>query len=239
MLKFWLHIHDPAYHNPILATANNELNATNGFWLNSLKKLYDLFNWHWSGHPPTLSDIAKMTSDLHESFKYYWCQKIRCLSKTETLVAIGKKFEPENYITEIKCRKIRSSFAKFRTSSHRLEIETGRHAHIKRPGCRPTPIPRNLRHCMLCKELRITAIGDETHMLLHCPLLLDERKTLISVISNKIHGFSSLEDCEKIRIMLNSDGLMLNAVAKFIHTGLSLKRKPLCPPSDVVLLATT
>ena len=67
-----------------------------------------------------------------------------------------------------------SSIARFRTSSHCLFIELGRHF-------RP-PIPTSLRTCRFCKDCKV---DDELHMLLNCDFHSKERIVLMNEI-NKI-----------------------------------------------------
>lgn len=60
--------------------------------------------------------------------------------------------EHEMHLSCLNIRKFRDSMSKFRTGSHSLEIEVGRHSDR----------PRNERYCKLCNS----RIKDETHLLI-------------------------------------------------------------------------
>jgi len=94
---------------------------------------------------------------------------------------------------------------KFRTSSHVLEIERGRHT---KPS---TPVDQ--RNCNVCHVLE-----DEKHFLLHCQILTDERREFTSRILSKYPHFASMENDEKFIFLLqNKDAQIVTWTAKFIY----------------------
>ena len=55
MLKYWDHLEDDKYNNPILKEAKNECNNLmdiNGSWFNSMKQIFDIFDIRWMGARP-------------------------------------------------------------------------------------------------------------------------------------------------------------------------------------------
>ena len=54
MLKYWDHLEDDNYNNPILKEAKNECNNLdiNGTWFNSMKQIFDIFDIRWMGTRP-------------------------------------------------------------------------------------------------------------------------------------------------------------------------------------------
>ena len=68
----------------------------------------------------------------------------------------------------VNIEKSRKSLSRFRMSSHRLKIETGR-------WHKPEAIPFNERKCITYNKLE-----DEIHALLECPLYNNLRKQLIN-----------------------------------------------------------
>jgi len=70
---------------------------------------------------------------------------------------IKLNFEQSSYLRSMENTKYRNTSAKFRLSSHKLNIEVGRHNNIF----------RNERKCSLCN---LNDIEDEFHFLLKCPL---------------------------------------------------------------------
>ena len=61
----------------------------------------------------------------------------------------------ETYLTTTENNKLQMQFARFRLSSHKLNIEKGRHLQLN----------RNERLCTLCNS---SAVQSELHFLLHC-----------------------------------------------------------------------
>lgn len=64
-----------------------------------------------------------------------------------------------NYLSGIESDSIRNTVARFRTSCHPLEVETGRWKH-------PKP-PRSDRQCKCC---HLNLVEDEFHFIFYCPL---------------------------------------------------------------------
>ena len=73
----------------------------------------------------------------------------------------------ETYLSKVSNFKYRNAITKFRTSSHDLEIEKGRH--------NPHRLPLEQRLCKLCN-----VIEDEVHFLLSCGLYNSERTVLFN-----------------------------------------------------------
>ena len=117
-------------------------NFNNKIWLKTVikQRLIDQFLQNWNS---TVHDSPKST-----------CYRI---FKTDC------KFE--NYF-DILDVKDALTFCRFRTTNHKLPIETGRWQNI----------PRQDRLCLLCNE---NCIGDEYHYILECKFFKDMRKQLI------------------------------------------------------------
>ena len=79
-------------------------------------------------------------------------------------------FKQSSYLRSMENTKYRNILAKFRLSSHKLNIEVGRH----------TNIPRNELKCTLCN---LNDIEDEFHFLLKCPLYTAFRRQYIYIYS--------------------------------------------------------
>ena len=98
---------------------------------------------------------------------------------------IKTAIELEPYINLIRERKHISVLAKFRTSSHTLAIETGRHGQSQ---------PRTERICLFCKNnLDITVIEDECHFLISCPAYTNIRNHYIKHILDKFNVNNELK----------------------------------------------
>ena len=113
-----------------------------------------------------------------------------------------------------------SSIARFRTSSHCLFIELGRHY-------RP-PIPVNLRTCKYCT---LGNVDNELHMLLRCTFHSNERNIflnelgLLSKFNIPLRNYCD-EDLFRF-ILQQSDSSTINYLGKFLSNGFinRLKRR--------------
>ena len=105
-----------------------------------------------------------------------------------------------------------SSIAKFRTSSHCLFIELGRHT-------RPIT-PAELRICKFCN---LKNIDDERHMLFKCELHGNERDIFMNEL-DKLSKFKfplqyyTSEDLFKFTLQ-QTDPITINSLGKFLYNG--------------------
>ena len=98
----------------------------------------------------------KLKKVIKEKFNDAWKTQIRDFTKAETYGKFKSNVKFESYLTDIKNRKYRVTYTKFRLSDHSLKIETGRHS-------RPI-IPRSQRFCPFCPS----EVEDEAHFLIKC-----------------------------------------------------------------------
>ena len=95
---------------------------------------------------------------------------------------------------------------KFRTSSHNLEIEKGRHSKPK--------IAIEKRLCRVC-----SVIENEMHFLLHCKLYIAGRENFLHNIKQLYPLFTQFSDEDKMVFLLSlsfNDPHTLSLTAKFI-----------------------
>ena len=107
----------------------------------------------------------------------------------------------------IKDFKLRKCLAKFRLSSHSLEIEKGRH-------CKPK-IPQELCICKICKN---GSLEDEYHFLMQCNQYHEERVCLFSSIIR--YQPSILVDdafTSFVSILNNEDENVIFSLCKFLQ----------------------
>ena len=104
---------------------------------------------------------------------------------------------------------------KFRSSSHTLEIEKGRHSNPR--------IPIEMRLCKNCG-----VIEDEMHFLLHCTRYLENRSVLIRKVSEKYAFFTNYSDeCKFVFLLSYNDQEILTRTAKFIYNSFEHDRQSL------------
>ena len=120
----------------------------------------------------------------------------------------------------------RRAIAKIRTSSHKLEVETGRWRGVSRDQ-------------RICKNCTLNKVEDENHFLFECGMHVTERKELYNMIKAKInvdipHIPSHPEKIQEI--FYSEDLAILNALGKFIKNALEKRETTTChvlPPHYV------
>ena len=120
----------------------------------------------------------------------------------------------------------RRAIAKIRTSSHKLEVETGRWRGVSRDQ-------------RICKNCTLNKVEDENHFLFECGMHVTGRKELYNMIKAKINvDISHIPSHpEKIQEIFYSEDLaILNALGKFIKNALEKRETTTChvlPPHYV------
>ena len=102
----------------------------------------------------------------NDSYIQNWNSQLENSSRARTYTLFSNfGFKP--YLDSINISKFRTALTRFRVSSHRLAVETGR-------WHKPQPIKINERKCLLCNSLE-----DEFHFIFECPLYSDLRQKYI------------------------------------------------------------
>ena len=122
-----------------------------------------------------------------------------------TYVDLKTNFTIAPYLCLVDDFKFRNAISKLRSSSHKLEIERGRHTRPR------TPITDRL--CPKCEVLE-----DEAHFLTSCDLFTTERDILFSRITTMFSDFQTLANHETfISMLCYPDRELLTIVGKFIY----------------------
>ena len=109
-------------------------------------------------------------------FTQQWRKDIESSSKLRTYALVKKYFCVEPYILHTRGNHLITSMARYRMSSHNLNIERGRYNN---------PItPINQQICTRCE---LNEIDDEIHLLLHCNAMNNERKILFNYVTATIN----------------------------------------------------
>ena len=112
----------------------------------------------------------------------------------------------------------RRAITKLRTSSHKLEIETGRW----------NKIPRDQR---ICKNCILNKIEDENHLLFECQMYATDRNEFYNNIKSKLKVDLSHSQTHEKRIqeIFYSEYLgALNALGKFVKNALQKRESTIC-----------
>ena len=124
---------------------------------------------------------------------------------------------PEEYVTRPTSWRRRRTIAQLRCGCLPLEMEIGRYRHPK------TPLAQRI--CQLCNE----GIEDETHFLIFCPQLTQERIALFKTMEGVLGStFYSLPPAEKILKILMNCGRDLE-LGKALHV-MAQSRKNIISP---------
>ena len=113
----------------------------------------------------------------------------------------------ELYLLNVKSVTYIRAIARFRLSSHHLQIELGRHSKPK--------LPLALRICHKCNN---GDIEDRTHFLVDCPFYAYERSLLFSAVKPYLVQFYSMNSLQMfVNIMSSREKYVINAVGRFLH----------------------
>ena len=111
-----------------------------------------------------------------------------------------------SYVDILKCRADRSTLAKLRLSSHKLEVERGRHFGVE----------HNNR---ICKQCNSNNVENEIHFLWVCECYKHERESLYNKLL-MLHNYNYkliYDDSLRSKLLMNSKSYkVLKCLSKFI-----------------------
>jgi len=117
----------------------------------------------------------------------------------------------------IQNKKHQRALTRLRVSSHKLNVELGRHS-------RP-PVPRTERICNFCD---VNEIDDEIHFMIKCKFHDEARSSLLNEIINYQYISDNLSPETLFQcIMTSKNEKVLSAIAKFIYVG--FQKRDNCP----------
>ena len=149
---------------------------------------------------------AKMLHEINDSVRN---------PKLRTYKIFKKDIRIEPYLYHDFPKSIYCNIARFRLSSHNLNIELGRH---KRPF-----VPAEERTCEKCN---LNQVEDEFHCLMICEQFNAIRNNLFDIVCKCIDNFFVLNPSEQFLQILTSKDTNLNcALGKFLKIAIKLDRK--------------
>ena len=137
-------------------------------------------------------------------FTQRWGKDIESSSKLRTYALVKKYFCVEPYILHIRGNHLIRAIARYRMSSHDINIERGRFNNPE--------IPKNQRICTRCE---LNEIDDKIHLLLHCSAMNNEREILFDSLAAIINIQPTNEMF--LRIMTSRDITVVKSLAQFIY----------------------
>ena len=113
----------------------------------------------------TIKQINLIKTTVKDQFLQKWRSEINSTNKALFYRSFKQEFKFEPYL-DILPTRLRIRLTRFRTSNHRLPIETGRWR-------------KRLRGDRICPHCSNNSIGDEFHNLFECRYFSKSRRTLI------------------------------------------------------------
>ena len=164
-------------------------------WYTKAKELAQSYDTDIANVGDMVSSKQAIKNNIEGHYKTSWENKMQDTENfpiLRTYKLFKQIFTCENYLYLLKNDKYRTALSKFRTSSHNLEVERGRHTNPV------TPLERRL--CLMCQE-----IEDEIHF-----------------TTQKFSNFCTLNDSEKfIFLMQSNDAHVITWMAKFVYRSMS------------------
>ena len=131
-------------------------------------------------------------------------------NKLNMYTNIKSLLEPEKYLTCVTNTKFKSSLARFRCSSHKLAIETGRWTNTEAAE----------RTCILCANHGEVFIESEYHFLLVCLTYRELRDKFIPKYYH-IHP----DNAKFISLLKSDNEKVVTNLAKYVHFASKLREK--------------
>jgi hypothetical protein len=171
-------------------------------WLNSIKNTLitvgrlDIFIAQDTLNHKSLNTLTKRI--LIDQFKQSWHTDVHKTNKGKAYYSFKTNTDFEHYLTKLP-QTLSLNILKFRTSNHRLPVETGRWEGM----------PYEQRFCYKCTE---NLLGDEKHYIFKCPFYNTERRLLID------HKYNHMHPDFAIRTLFTSNNIKeLVNLGKFIR----------------------
>jgi hypothetical protein len=170
MVKYWLQLlksENVLIKNvyKMLSQDANNGNSYNGLnWAFQIKSiLYNIGMPHvWLNQNSENISYNYIKQRLLDIYKQTWHSNISDSSRLSSYSSFKQVFECEKYLDCLPAKKFQIALTRFRVSSHKLAIETGRYSNID----------RQQRKCLQCN---MNVIESEFHFLLVCPKYRDLR----------------------------------------------------------------
>ena len=163
--------------------------------------------------------INRLRGILRANFLSFWMDSVQTNYSKSSQIGNNKlrsykifkvQFKKEKYL-DLPEYSLRNALARFRLSSHRLRIESGRYTGGKY-------LPPNERICPNCS---LGEVEDERHFLLECPVYNAERDILFQHISQSNPYFAQYNDLQKFTWLMSNDNIAdVKQVALYLHTAL-------------------
>lgn len=131
--------------------------------------------------------------------------------KLRTYAQFKNCLQYENYLNEIHIGTHRRALTRLRTSSHSLQIETGRYTRPK--------MAVEDRKCT-CSEV----VEDECHFLTECKLYTKEREILFNKVTSLCPQFTKLDSYNKFTFLVTAEREIACATGEFCYLAFEIRK---------------
>ena len=175
-VKFWLKIISLPVESLLgscyaLNYRQCQLGKTN--WASKIRDILNGYGFGWIWENQSVPDSVAFVSIFSERVKdcefQRWSSQVCNLPKLRLYCKYKEDKQEELYLSLPIPRRLRRDLARFRTASHILEVEMGRHNNISFED----------RLCKLCGKSNLFAVEDEFHVVFHCEAYNDIRQVYI------------------------------------------------------------
>ncbi len=212
VLKFWIHLNSSSEDSLHFKAVKTQLMSAQKS--NLCVMVSDLTNKAFNiTNPEKPGRIKEIMNEEKETYIQHWKKQTKDQSRLQCYLKLNREYRLADYLVSVRNITHRHLLTKYRLSDHQLAIERGRH--------KKTWLPKEERICIECRS---GSVETEEHFLLHCDKYTSLRDALYSQIQQIIPEFQSLQEHEKLRILL-AEGPASSLVALHIYKCHKLRSK--------------
>jgi hypothetical protein len=215
MIKYWVKILNQDESSLqkkvyIMLKTDCELgNVNDGNWAFQIKSILQehgfLYVWLQQSDIYTQIPFLEIKQRIIDNFLQRWYSEVVNSRRLETYSLFKHAFERERYLEVITDQRFKNALARFRTSSHRLNIEIGRYNNV----------PRDQRVCLSCN---MNILENEYHFLLVCPKYRELRR---KYLKNYYCHWPTLTKFKNL--MSSTSNATIISLSKFIYFATKLR----------------
>ena len=183
-------------------------------WASEVKNILYKFGygivWFEQGVGDSAVFVRAFEQRVTDCYTQSWHSDCMKNNKLNMYTNIKSLLEPEKYLTCVTNTKFKSSLARFRCSSHKLAIETGRWTNTEAAE----------RICILCANHGEVFIESEYHFLLVCLTYRELRDKFIPKYYH-IHP----DNAKFISLLKSDNEKVVTNLAKYVHFASKLREK--------------
>ena len=189
--------------------ANHDIKYNNNNWAYHIKSILESLGlgYLWLHQGNTNINLPLIKQRILDQYYQTWYSNINNSSRLESYCRYKHSFQIEKYLDTITERKYKIALSRFRLSSHKLEIERGRHI-------------RNSRQERTCKLCPINAIENEFHFLLVCPFYRELRQKYLKPFYCRWPTLNKFD-----RIMSSTNKNEILSLSKYLYFATKLRNE--------------